>query len=530
MRFLLPHLIDAGAAARPDHPAIRCRDEELSYRELAARANGLAHALVEDGVLPGERVGIFMPKCVECAVALYGIMKAGAVYVPLDPTAPRERLEFVIRDCGIRRLVVHPRKRAMLGKLAASNDLEAVFGIDGPADLAARVIAWSDMPAAAAPPATDITEDDLCYILYTSGSTGVPKGIMHTHRSALAWARVAASTYGLGHEDRISNYAPLHFDLSTLDYFAGALAQATTVLFPEEHLKLPASLAGLIANERLTVFYTVPFALIQLLLHGALEKHDWRHLRWVLFGGEPMGVRHLAALMARWPDARFSNVYGPTETNGCTYHVLPGVPDPDAGPLPIGRMYENAEALVVDAAGQEVATGEAGELLVRAGTTMRGYWGRPDLNEAVFHFRQRYEGLPEVFVRTGDIVREDEAGILEFHGRRDRLVKTRGYRVELDEVEAVLAAHPLVEEAAAFAVPDDSGSVLIHAAATLAAAGEQAEPADETQIRTLLGHLKSRLPGYAVPVRLDVLPEFPRTTTGKIDRRALTARTEETVQ
>ena len=566
MRYLLPHLIDAGAADRPDHPAVRCRKDSLDYATLTRRANGLARLLIEDGVRPGERVGIFMPKSVECAVALYGIMKAGAVYVPLDPTAPEERVAFVIGDCGIRRLVAHPRRRRQLDRLVTAGvALDAVFGVDAAEGVAPRSYGWDDLGPAETPPPTRVTEDDLCYILYTSGSTGVPKGIMHTHRSALAWARVSAATYGLGPADRISNYAPLHFDLSTLDYFAGALAQATTVMVPEEHLKLPASLAALIAEERLTLFYTVPFALIQLLLHGALERHEWDALRWVLFGGEPMPVRHLAALMRRWPGARFSNVYGPTETNGCTWYPVPEPPAEGTGALPIGRMYDNAEGIVVDDADEEVAHGELGELLVRAPTSMRGYWGRPDLNEKVFFYRRRYEGLPETFVRTGDLVRLNDAGELEFHGRGDRLVKTRGYRVELDEVEAVLGRHPAVEEAATWAVPDDSGSVLIHAAATLADAGPGpadggatdesgatesgaagsgmtgtgTSAADAGDPRTstgkdvdlvtdeLMRHLKSRLPGYAVPVKLDVLPGFPRTTTGKIDRRALQARYEE---
>jgi acyl-coenzyme A synthetase/AMP-(fatty) acid ligase len=354
-------------------------------------------------------------------------------------------------------------------------------------------------------------------VLYTSGSTGVPKGIMHTHRSALAWARVAAGTYGLRADDRISNYAPLHFDLSTLDYFAGAYAQCTTIILTEEHLKLPASLSQLLAQERLTVFYTVPFALIQLLMHGALERHDWRHLRWVLFGGEPMPVRHLAHLMQTWRHVRFANVYGPTETNGCTHFVVPDDLHPDSAPLPIGHPYANADTLIADESGLPVAPGDLGELYVRAPTTMRGYWARPDLNDSVFYYRRRYEGRPECFVRTGDIVRENGAGELEFHGRRDRLVKTRGYRVELDEVEAVLARHPAVEEAAAFAVPDGNGSVLVHAVVTLVG-GAQVDPA------ALVRHVKAHLPPYARPATLTPLAAFPRTTTGKIDRRALAER------
>jgi len=515
LRFLLPHLIDAAAAVRPDHSAMRCRGEQISYSDLAGRANGLARLLIDDGVRPGDRVGILLPKSLECAVAIHGIMKAGAVYVPLDASAPAERLQFVIRDCGIERLITCQRKRSMLQRLVgAGAPIRTAVGLDEPLDGQVQCYGWSEAAAEDESPDIGTTEDDLCYVLYTSGSTGEPKGIMHTHRSALAWARAAASTYGLRPEDRISNYAPLHFDLSTLDYFAGAYAQSTTVILTEEHLKLPASLSQLLAEERLTVFYTVPFALIQLVLHGALEQHDWRHLRWVLFGGEPMPVRHLAHLMELWSHVGFANVYGPTETNGCTHYVVPRDFDADDGPLPIGRAYANADTLIADAHGQAVEVGELGELLVRAPTTMRGYWGRPDLNDKVFFYRRRYEGRPECFVRTGDLVRENAAGMLEFHGRRDRLVKTRGYRVELDEIEAVLARHPAVEEAAAFAVPDPNGSVLIHAAVT-------SVDGDAADIVTLIKHMKAHLPPYARPAALTSVPAFPRTTTGKIDRRAL---------
>jgi acyl-coenzyme A synthetase/AMP-(fatty) acid ligase len=337
---------------------------------------------------------------------------------------------------------------------------------------------------------------------------------MHSHRSALAFAETAAATYGLTGEDRLSNHAPLHFDLSTLDYFSSAVVGATTVVIPDAYTKMPASFAGLIEAERLTVLYAVPLALTYLVLHGALEKRDLSSVRWVLFGGEPFPVKHLRALMAALPAARFSNVYGPTEVNGVTYWVLPRqLPEGD-DPLPIGEPYENVEAIVVNRDGEQVADGHSGELLVRTPSMMRGYWGRSDLNERVFQTRTVTDGYDDVYLRTGDLVRRRADGLLEFLGRMDRQVKIRGYRVELDEVEAALLTHDAVESAAVFAVPGADGSSGMEGAVTLRT------PAC-VDAEALEAHLARILPRYAMPDRLAILDAMPRTSTGKIDRHAL---------
>ncbi|MDX1531305.1 MAG: AMP-binding protein, partial [Rhodothermales bacterium] len=314
MLYLLPHAIERAAARDPDREAVRCSGDALSYAELVAWADRLARVLVDEGVRRGERVGVFLDKGLRAAVAIYGIMKAGAAYVPLDPAAPPARLAFMVRDGGLRHLVTDEAKRPALARLGADGvRLTACVGVEGGGDLPGRGVPWEAVAAAPAEaPAVGTTEQDLAYVLYTSGSTGVPKGVMHTHRSALGWAEIAAHTYGLRPDDRLSNHAPLHFDLSTLDYFGAAVAGATTVVVPEAYTKLPAALSKLMEDERLTVLYVVPLALTHLLLYGALDKRDLRALRWVLFGGEPMPTKHLRALMALLPQARFVNVYGPT--------------------------------------------------------------------------------------------------------------------------------------------------------------------------------------------------------------------------
>jgi amino acid adenylation domain-containing protein len=516
MTYLLPHLLEQSAEDDPNHVALRYRGESLTYRELSERAASLAHALIADGVLPGDRIGILLKKGFESAIALYGIMAAGATYVPLDPASPAARVEFVIRDCGITRIVSDGTTLEILNELAASGTrLTAVFGIDEGEECPTRTVSWKQVAThPTSPPSIRTTEQDLCYVLYTSGSTGTPKGIMHTHRSALAWAELTASVYRISPDDILSNYAPLHFDLSTLDYFGSARSGATTVIIPEEYTRFPASLANLIADERLTILYTVPLALVRLAVPGILAGKDLQNLRLVLFGGEPMPIKHLRTIMGMLPEVEFVNVYGPTETNGCTHHPVVALPDDPSQGLPIGKPYPNVETMIVDPEGGPVAHGEAGELLVRAPTMMRGYWGRPDLNERAFVTRNEHGGLPDVFHATGDIVSLLDDGDLRFLGRRDRQIKARGNRIELDEVESVLLTHPSVHEAAVYPLLDDDDSLQIHAEVILVEGSHAGTDA-------LLGHMREALPTYAVPTTITIRTSFPRTSTGKIDRRTM---------
>lgn len=518
-RFLIPHIIDHSAERYPDRQAVRFSAASLTYQELVARANKLARVLKEQGVARGDRVGIYMPKSLESAVAVYGIMKAGGAYVPLDPFAPPARLSYVIRDCGIRHLVTSETKRDALQEIEAEAiDLRFMVGLSAAEGLRAETIPWLEVDKAPeVGPEAGTMEQDLAYILYTSGSTGTPKGIMHSHRSALSFAEWGAATYGLTHLDRLSNHAPLHFDLSTFDLFAGHLSGAATVVIPEPVTKFPSSLSRLMADEKLTVWYSVPYALIQLLAHGALPTRDLSSLRWVLFAGEPFPTKHLRSLMAQIPGARFSNLFGPTETNVCTYYHVPPIPETSDEPVPIGWPCANVEALVVDGDDRPTAAGEVGELLIRGGVVMRGYWGKPERTAQGFFRRKVFSGFEDTFYRTGDLVQQLPDGAFRYLGRKDRQIKTRGYRVELDEIEVALLAHPGVEEAAVFAVPDGQGSHLIEAAAIL-------KPGLIFPPSELIEHLAGRLPQYAMPIRVTISEEFPRTSTGKIDRRELQVR------
>jgi amino acid adenylation domain-containing protein len=517
MLYVLSQAIDNAADQSPEKEAICCSGKSLTYGELALRSSSLARVLREQGVRRGDRVGIFMNKSLEAVISLYGIMKAGAAYVPLDPFAPHTRLSYVIKDCGIRCLISKGEKHAALQHiLTADTGLECILGIDDGEELPCKSISWRvifDAPPLTSP-YEKLTEQDLSYILYTSGSTGNPKGIVHTHRSALSFALWGHDTYKVSSQDRLSNHAPLHFDLSTFDLFSSAIAGATTVIIPEAITKFPASLSKLIAEERISIWYSVPFALIQLLQHGNLHLRDLSALRWILFAGEVFPTKHLRQLMTALPDVHFSNLFGPTETNVCTYYNLPPVLADSDETIPIGRPCENVEDLVVDGDNRPVEPGEVGELLIRGGIVMRGYWGQPEKNKRGFFHRRNVSDLEDLFYRTGDLVQLMADGNYRYRGRKDRQIKTRGYRVELDEVETTLSSHPMVQEAAVYTVSDGQGCNLIEAAVIPCALGNMSE----TQI---LEYLNARLPSYAVPVKIHLMADFPRTSTGKINRREL---------
>ncbi|MDJ0767176.1 MAG: amino acid adenylation domain-containing protein [Ilumatobacter sp.] len=518
----LPQVIDESAERNADAVAFRYADESITYGELVRRSNQLANVLVASGLRPGELAGIYMDKSLDTAVAVFGIQKAGGAYVPLDVEAPPARTGHLVRECRLRHIVSDGRNVDRLLDV-----VDGVDGIDAPVHVigpetasvgSSTVIGWSEVARAAeTAPSAGPTADGPAYVIFTSGSTGVPKGIVHTHESGLAYARMSAELYGLHAGDRLSNFPPLHFDQSTFDFFAGPLVGATTVIIGKEHQLVPASLSALIERERLTIWYSVPFALIRLLQFGVLAERDLSALRWVIYGGEPFPLKYLAELMELWPHARFSNCYGPAETNQCTYHHVDPLTaqelDADTG-VPIGRGCPGVELRVVDLDDDEVAPGEPGELLISAPTTMQGYWEAPDLTAEAFRYRPASTEAPDRrFYRSGDLVRRGADGLLEFVGRVDRQVKSRGFRVELGEVEAVLFSHPDVTEVAVYPLVIDHVT-MIQADLVLRAGG------DVDHIRR---HAASRLPAYAVPAQLGVRDRLPRSPNGKVDYRALAA-------
>lgn len=479
----LGHLLQDRIALTPERTAFRQGEAALSYGALGAHALNLGTQVQESGVGPGDRVAIVMSKGLEMPIAIHAIWRAGAVFVPLDTTAPPERLAGIIEDCGIEVLLTAGRNAALAAELARRSGARAIT-VD--ASLPPPPVQFAATPA---------TADDLAYIIFTSGSTGRPKGIVHTHGSGLAFARMWADLYALRPDDVCFCTVPLHFDFSLADFLAIPIAGASTVLVPEIALNFPASLSALMQDSGATIWSTVPHAVLQLCEKGAPETRDLTALRFLIYGGEPLAPSKLPLVRAGLPRATISNSYGPAEVNQVSAYTVPA-DHPEAEPIPIGQPTAHATFIEDD----------SGELLVATPAMMRGYWNRPDLTNAAFVDREGGR-----YYRTGDMAHRGEDGLWRFSGRADRQVKLRGYRVELDEVERVLSAHPGVSEAAAVIAPN---GLSLAAFVTCA-------PGAQVSVSALTDHAARLLPTYAVPAQIDLRPAFARTTTGKIDRRAL---------
>jgi acyl-coenzyme A synthetase/AMP-(fatty) acid ligase len=335
---------------------------------------------------------------------------------------------------------------------------------------------------------------------------------MLTHRNATSFVDWCARTLQPTREDRFSSHAPFHFDLSILDLYVPLTHGASVLLLDERTAKDPLATVDVLRRRGLTVWYSTPSVLTMLLQYGRLDAGALASLRLLLFAGEVFPIKHLAALRALAPaSTRFLNLYGPTETNVCTWYELDGpVPADRVDPYPIGRPCDHAALRVVDADGREVSGRSEGELLVAGDGVMKGYWGMPEATARAFVLAGG-----QSWYRTGDIVGRDAAGELTFVGRRDRMVKRRGYRVELGEIEAALARHPWVQEAAAVVESDDEGvRVIAHVAG-----GATPRPTIIALKTFCAGHL----PAYMVPDRFVLHHSLPRTSTDKIDYVGLKA-------
>jgi amino acid adenylation domain-containing protein len=507
-------LLQQTAAARPDSLALLFRDRQMSYRQLLDESTRAAALLAMHGARPGRRVAFCFRKSPEALIALFALIRTGATYVPLDPVWPADRAATICRDAGI---------ELWVGNVAPPIPLATVFAppLTGPG-VALSSAVHGDGHEPAEP------SGGIANILFTSGSTGRPKGIEITARSLLHFSRWVVETFALGPADRLANHAPYSFDLSTLDIFAAVRAGAAMCPVPEEIKGLPYQVARLIAELKITVWYSVPFALTVML--DKLAAHDLGALRHIFFAGEVMPKSTLRALARALPHASLTNLYGPTETNVCTWHAVTPEDLLDDAPLPIGRAISDTRLWIVGEAGQP------GELLVAGPTVTAGYAGDPDLTARRLVPAPDGDGLA---YRTGDLVSRRADGVLLFHGRCDRLIKCRGYRIEPGEVEAVLAAHPAVKEAFVFLETDPRPAESVGRPAGSAGRGPAGRPADSGAGDRLIAciapaspgerpteaeltaHCRRYLPPAMLPDEWRTLEALPRTDRGKVDLEAL---------
>ncbi|GAA1240486.1 hypothetical protein GCM10009665_34190 [Kitasatospora nipponensis] len=503
----LPELFEAQVARTPEATAVLFEGHRLSYRELDERAGQLAAVLAARGIGPESLVAVALPRSVELIVALYGVVKAGAAYLPVDLGQPAARIEGLLTDAA----------PALL--LTDSEHVTALPAV--PALLLDRPLPTAGPKAPGRVPGrTELAGRHPAYLIFTSGSTGRPKGVLVPQEGIVNRLRWMQRAYPLGAGDRVLQKTPCGFDVSVWEFFWPlAVGAALVVARPGGHQD-PAYLAELIRRERVTTAHFVPSMLDAYLQEPAAAVAS--PLRRVICSGEALALPTQSAFFAALPDTELHNLYGPTEASvdvtrwACR-------PDPAATGVPIGRPTANTRTYVLDGLLRPVAPGVAGELYLAGVQLARGYLGRPALTA------ERFVACPfepgARMYRTGDLARWSAGGVLEYLGRTDDQVKIRGFRIELGEVQAAAARLPGVAQAAVVVREDRPGDrrlvgylVPAPGAATgpapLAGDGPLGVPA----VRAFLAE---RLPGHAVPTAFVALPALPRTSTGKVDRRAL---------
>ncbi len=488
---------------------------EISYRDLSHLSDGVRDRLVRLGVGPGDRIGIYMRKSIDAIASIFGVLKSGAAYVPVDVGAPPSRNAYILNDCSVNCVLIESRFEAALREEFVHSGSVPIMlvlkGAGGGAPLRHCLEqAQVDSPSPVAPTAKP-APGDLAYILYTSGSTGKPKGVMLSHRNAVSFVDWCSETFRPGPQDRFSSHAPFHFDLSILDIYTSIKHGAALVLVSEDVGKEPTGLARLIAQTRITIWYSAPSILSLLAQFGKFEAHDYSNLRMVLFAGEVFPITHLRSLKRLLTHPRYFNLYGPTETNVCTFYEIPAaIPEERSDPFPIGRVCSHLRAVVVDRHGEAVQAGAEGELCISGPAVMKGYWNLPDQTKRAF---LPSEGESRWY-KTGDVVVEGPDGNYQFVGRRDRMVKKRGYRIELGEIEACLYRHPRIREAAVVALSDEQAGVKIRAHLTT-------RGGERLSIIEVKRFCSEHIPVYMIPDLLTFHPSLPKTSTDKIDYQAL---------
>ncbi len=485
----LVELFARAVAAHGEREAVRCGNAGLTYAQLDRRANALAHRLIRDGVLPGDRVAVSLDRSADLIVALLAVLKSGAGYVPIDPTYPEERRAFLLKDSGARLLL----------------------------DQVAVDLGQEDDTA----PALRITAGDVAYVIYTSGSTGKPKGVPVRHGEVARLMSATDSWFGFGPDDVWTLFHSYAFDFSVWEIWGALAYGGRLIVVPTAISRAPESFYRLVRDEKVTVLNQTPSAFQQLIWaeRGVVEADGAAPLalRYVIFGGEALDLAALAPWFERHPDACLINMYGITET---TVHVtyrpiekadvlakrgsLIGVPIPDLA------------VHVLDAFGVPAPLWVSGEMYVSGAGLAVGYLGRPELTAERFVPDSSSDRPGERAYRSGDLARRLSQGSgfdLEYLGRIDNQVKIRGFRIELAEIEAVLAAHPGVRRAIVVPREDVAGDKRLVAYVVLA---DDSISADD-----LRGAAQAKLPEYMVPAAVVILPELPLTPHGKVDVRAL---------
>jgi acyl-CoA ligase (AMP-forming) (exosortase A-associated) len=516
MNHLIHDSLFETAGRTPAAEALAYGPRRCSYAQLAAQVRAVAALLLRERLEPGARVAVYMEKRIDNVAAMFGAAAAGCVFVPVNPLLKPEQVAYILADCNVRLLATTAERLAQLAPvLARCPDLRAVLLAEGdavPPSAALPVLAWPAETAADLAPHRRI-DTDVAAILYTSGSTGQPKGVVLSHRNMVAGAQSVAGYLGLRADDRLLAVLPLSFDYGLSQLTTAFLRGASVVLM---NYLFPKDIVAMVARERITGLAAVPPLWI------ALARLAWPAgctLRFITNSGGAMPVPTVQALREALPDTQIFLMYGLTEAFRSTY--LPPA-EVERRPDSIGRAIPNAEILVVRPDGSLCDADEPGELVHRGALVALGYWNDPARTAQRFRPAPGQDpGLPvpELAVWSGDTVRRDADGYLYFIGRSDDMIKVSGYRISPTEIESVLHATGLVAEVAAFGIDHPQ---LGQAIGVIAVPVEESVEGEKNAGAALLAECKRRLPAYMVPARIDLRAgPLPRNPNGKIDRNLL---------
>jgi amino acid adenylation domain-containing protein len=522
---LLHEWVTLQAKRDPRAAALVMEPERVSYGELDRLSNQLARTLKDGGCKPGDRVCLLAPKSPAAIAGLLGILKADCIYVPLDPQSPASRQRNIIEACRCKWILAAGGMDTLLDEIFMGEKVRTTVSVgwldpkkvDGAA-FRSEFSATDLSTCSSEPPHYSSKRNHPAHILFTSGSTGTPKGVVITHANVIHFVEWARNYFKIAPGDRNSCHSPLHFDLSTFDIYGTFSAGARLVLVPPQVNILPHKLADFIRQSELTQWFSVPSILNYMAKFDAVRFNDFPALRELLWCGEVFPTPSLIYWMKRLPHVRFTNLYGPTETTiASSYYTVPTCPADDKSPIPIGRACPGEELLVLNEKLEPIRTGEIGNLYIGGAGLSPGYWKDPDKTGAVFLPSPSGSDPSARIYKTGDLAWSGDDGLIYFAGRADFQIKSRGYRVELGEIETALNSIPGLQECAVVALPIDGFEGNRICCAYVPLPDRAVTP---VTLRRELGRL---VPAYMLPHDWLAMPALPKNRNGKIDRPRLVA-------